>query len=183
MIIIIIILIIIKTLFRCQVYLAGQRPTNWGHHLNHSKVDRDLSHDRHTHRPRYVSEGLQFSILINHLQMLEQRQDLLLNYFKTLSVGLAGNRPQASPPIDWHFTNNSRPCDNDRHQVQLAKLKPPKWTLWPCWQQALLHKSTINSSEPKCQQPWTAVQTLLGPSVTLPLKSTINNSQLECQQP
>ena len=29
--------------------LAGLRPTNWGHHLYHSKVDRDLSHDRHTH--------------------------------------------------------------------------------------------------------------------------------------
>ena len=30
----------------CQViYLAGQRPTNWGHHLYHSKVDGDLSHD------------------------------------------------------------------------------------------------------------------------------------------
>ena len=35
-----IIIIIIKTLFRCQfILLAGQRPTNWGHHLYHSKVD------------------------------------------------------------------------------------------------------------------------------------------------
>ena len=32
------------TLFRYQVYLAGQRPTNWGHHLYG-----DLSHDRQTH--------------------------------------------------------------------------------------------------------------------------------------
>ena len=30
-------------------FLAGQRPTNLGHHLYHSKVDEDLSHDRHTH--------------------------------------------------------------------------------------------------------------------------------------
>ena len=44
---IIIAIIIIMTLFRCQVkYLAGQRPTYWGHHLYHSKVDRDLSYDR-----------------------------------------------------------------------------------------------------------------------------------------
>ena len=39
------------TLFRCQVYLAGQRSnySKWGHHLYHSKVDGELSHDRHTH--------------------------------------------------------------------------------------------------------------------------------------
>ena len=30
-------------------YLAGQRPTNWGHYLYYSKVDRDLSRDTHTH--------------------------------------------------------------------------------------------------------------------------------------
>ena len=36
----------------------------------------------------------------NHLQMLEKRQHLLLNYFKTLSVGPAGNRTQASRTID-----------------------------------------------------------------------------------
>ena len=28
--------------------IAGQRSTNWGHHLYHFKVDGDLSHDRHT---------------------------------------------------------------------------------------------------------------------------------------
>ena len=49
LIIIIIITIMIMTLFRRQVYLAGQRPTNLGHHFYHSKVDGDLSHDRHTH--------------------------------------------------------------------------------------------------------------------------------------
>ena len=41
----------------------------------------------------------------NHLQMLEQRQHFILNYFKTLSVGLAGNRTPASRTIDWHLTN------------------------------------------------------------------------------
>ena len=41
----------------------------------------------------------------NHVQLLEQRQYLLLNYFKTLSVGSAGNRTQASRTIDWHLTN------------------------------------------------------------------------------
>ena len=50
------------SLFRYQGYLAGQRPTNWGHHFYHSRVD--LSHDRHTHKYRYVSEGLRFNILI-----------------------------------------------------------------------------------------------------------------------
>ena len=53
------------TLFRCQViYLAGQRPSNWGHHLYHSKVNGDLSHDRqiHTHTSTEVSEGLRFNV-------------------------------------------------------------------------------------------------------------------------
>ena len=36
----------------------------------------------------------------NHLQILEQRQHLLLNYFKTQSVGPAGIRTQASRTID-----------------------------------------------------------------------------------
>ena len=37
------------TVFKCQVYLAGQRPTNWGHHLYHSKVDGDIyMTDTHT---------------------------------------------------------------------------------------------------------------------------------------
>ena len=30
------------TLFSCQVYLADQKPTNWGRHLYDSKVDRRL---------------------------------------------------------------------------------------------------------------------------------------------
>ena len=77
------------TIFRCQVmYSAGQRPTSWGHHLYHSKVDGDLSHDRKIHTqtqksPRdygltSLSEKTRKS---NHLQLLEQRQHLLLNYF------------------------------------------------------------------------------------------------------
>ena len=40
----------------------------------------------------------------NHLQILKQRQHLL-NYFKTLSVGPAGNRNLVSRTIDWHLTN------------------------------------------------------------------------------
>ena len=60
-----IIIIIIMTLFKCQViYLAGQRPTNWGHHLYHSKVDGDLSHDRQIHTNTEVSEGLRFNFLV-----------------------------------------------------------------------------------------------------------------------
>ena len=65
----------------------------------HSKVDGDLSHDRQIHTqtqksPRAygltsLSEKTRKS---NHLQMLELRQHLLLNYFKTLSVGPARNR-------------------------------------------------------------------------------------------
>ena len=41
----------------------------------------------------------------NHLQMLEQRHHLLLNYFKTLSGGRAGNRTRASHTADWRLTN------------------------------------------------------------------------------
>ena len=40
----------------------------------------------------------------DHLQMLEQRQHLLLNCFKTLSVGPAGNRTQTSRTVDWCLT-------------------------------------------------------------------------------
>ena len=32
------------------IYLAGQRPTNWGHRLYHSKVEGGISHDRYTHK-------------------------------------------------------------------------------------------------------------------------------------
>ena len=52
------------TLFWCQVYLPGQRPTNWGHRLYHSKVDGDISQDRHIHTNTHVSEGLRFNVLI-----------------------------------------------------------------------------------------------------------------------
>ena len=41
-------LIIMKSLFRCQVFeLTMQRPCNWGHHLYHSKMDGDLSYFKH----------------------------------------------------------------------------------------------------------------------------------------
>ena len=43
--------------------LAGRRLTNLGHHLYHSKVVEDLSHNRHTHKHRYVSKGLRFNVL------------------------------------------------------------------------------------------------------------------------
>ena len=47
------------TLFRCQViYLAGQSPTNWGHHLYHSKVDGDLSHEREGSRGGEGDRGI-----------------------------------------------------------------------------------------------------------------------------
>ena len=94
------------TLFRCQViYLPGQRSSNWEHH---TKVDGDRQiHTQTQKSPRAYgltsfSEKTQES---NRLQMLEQRQHLLLNYFKTLSVGPAGNRTRASCTIDWHLTN------------------------------------------------------------------------------
>ena len=40
----------------------------------------------------------------NYLQMLEQVQHFLLNYFKILNVGPVGNRTQASRTIDWHLS-------------------------------------------------------------------------------
>ena len=43
----------------------------------------------------------------NHLQMLEQMQHLILNYFRTLSVGPAGNRTRASRTINWHKRRKS----------------------------------------------------------------------------
>ena len=67
-IIIVMIMIVLMTLFRCQViYLAGPRPTIWGYHLYHSKVDGDLPHDRHAYintDTLRVSKGLRFNILI-----------------------------------------------------------------------------------------------------------------------
>ena len=40
-------------------------PTNKGHHLYHSTLEGDLSHDdRHTHKHRYVSRGLRVNVLI-----------------------------------------------------------------------------------------------------------------------
>ena len=104
------------TLFRCQViYLAGQRPTNWDtiSGLYHSKVDEDLSHDRQIHTQTQIKSPRAYGLTSfskkmrksNHLQMLEQRQHLLLNYFKALTVCPAGNRTRASRTIDWHLTN------------------------------------------------------------------------------
>ena len=57
----------------------------------------------------------------NHLQMLEQRKHLLLNYFKTLSVGPAGNRAQASRTVDWHLTNwaNQVTVKNDTNRLAM----------------------------------------------------------------
>ena len=50
----------------------------------------------------FLSEKMRKS---NHLQMLEQTQHLLLNYFKNLSVGPARNRTQVSRTVDWYLTN------------------------------------------------------------------------------
>ena len=65
-IIIITTIYLIMTLFRCQIiYLAGQRPTNWGHHLYHSKMDGDLSHDRqiHTQTQKFPRARTWFNVL------------------------------------------------------------------------------------------------------------------------
>ena len=43
----------------------------------------------------------------NHLLMLEQRQHLLLSYFKILSVGPARNQTRAFCTADWHLTNQA----------------------------------------------------------------------------
>ena len=43
----------------------------------------------------------------SNLQLLEQRQHLLPNYFKTLSTGSAGYRTQASRTVDWYLTNQA----------------------------------------------------------------------------
>ena len=106
------IIIIIRLYLGVKSYLAGKRPTNWGHHLYHSKVDGVLSHYRHKYintdmSPRaYGSTSLsEKTRKSNHLQMLEQRQHLLLDYFKTPSVGPAGNRTRASRTADWRLTN------------------------------------------------------------------------------
>ena len=107
-----IIIIIITIYLGVKSYLAGQRPTCWGHHLYHPKVDGDLSHDRHTHINTHTSSRIYGLTSLsektrksNYLQMLEQREHFLLNYFKTLSVGPAENRTRASRTIDWYLTN------------------------------------------------------------------------------
>ena len=101
--IMIMIMIITKTLFRCRViyiYLAGQRLTNWGHHLYHSHMT-----DKYTHKHRslrgptvYITS---FSEKTRRSKHSKQRRNLLRNYFKTLSIqGPIGNRTQASRTIN-----------------------------------------------------------------------------------
>ena len=92
--------IIITTHLGVESYLVGQSPTNWEHLLYPSKMDREFSHNRHIHVNTQMSLRAYFLTSLsekmqksqNHLQMLEQRQGLLLNYFKTLSIGLSGSR-------------------------------------------------------------------------------------------
>ena len=61
--------------------------------------------DTQTHKHRYVSESLRFNVLIREdakvLPFADVRAKvaLLLNYFKTPSVGPAGNRTRASRTI------------------------------------------------------------------------------------
>ena len=43
--------------------------------------------------------------IVYNIYLKVRAKDLLLNYFKTLSVGPAGNRTRASRTIDWHLTN------------------------------------------------------------------------------
>ena len=95
--------------------LVGQRPTNLGHHdVHHSEVDGDLSHnkqtdrqtDAHTDKHRshqeltFLTSLSKMTRKSDNLQMLGQRQHLLFNYFKTLSVGPAVNLTRASRTID-----------------------------------------------------------------------------------
>ena len=58
----------LMTLFRCQIYLAGQKAYLLGTLSLPHKVDGDLLHDRQTQADRQtndkVSKGLRFSILI-----------------------------------------------------------------------------------------------------------------------
>ena len=57
-------IILITTLFRCQVLLlAGQRPANWGHHLYPLRWT-ETFHMTDTLKHRYVYEGLRFNVLI-----------------------------------------------------------------------------------------------------------------------
>ena len=113
-IIIIIIIIIIMTLFRCHVYLAGQRPTNLGHHLYHSKVDRDLSHDRHIHIDTDMSPRA-YSLM----SLSEEMQSLTICRCKskgsTFSLIILrpqvlvrpGIKPKPPESIDCHLTNKA----------------------------------------------------------------------------
>ena len=60
---------IIKTLIRCQVFLAGQRPTNWDTiftTLRWTETLHIVSH-KHTHIDTHtdiIPEGLRFNVLI-----------------------------------------------------------------------------------------------------------------------
>ena len=94
------------TLFRCQVYLAGQglligdtifTTLRWisTFHMTDTHTQK---HNRHmSPRPYGLTSLSKKTERSNHLQMLEQRHQLLLsNYFKTPIVGLAGNPTRAS---------------------------------------------------------------------------------------
>ena len=76
------------------------RPQHRDHHLAlcEKSVWTERSRDW-TYGLTSLSEKTRMS---NHLQMLEQRQNLL-SYFKTLSVGPAGNRTRASRRADWRL--------------------------------------------------------------------------------
>ena len=88
--------IMILTYLGVNSFLAGQRPTNWRHHLYHFKVDGDLSHDRHKHRSL---QGPRVDVFIREDAKVKPFTDirakathLLLNYFKILNFGPAWNR-------------------------------------------------------------------------------------------
>ena len=50
------ILLILILYLGVKSFVASKRPTNWGHYLYHSKLDRELLHDTE------VSEGLRFDV-------------------------------------------------------------------------------------------------------------------------
>ena len=64
------------------------------------------SHERGSRDLAYVFTSLSKKTRRSkYLQMLEQMRHILFNYFKTLSVGPAGNRTRVPRKRDWHFTN------------------------------------------------------------------------------
>ena len=60
-------------MFFSSLTLADQRPTTWGHHFYHSKVDGEFSNDRQIHTQTQTSArayGLTSFSEKGHLQML-----------------------------------------------------------------------------------------------------------------